>query len=207
MTKSFAETWNDRYKTDHYIYGEDPNNYLKEHLEKLDHGTILFPAEGEGRNAVFAAKLGWKVSAFDISTEAQKKALQLAIKNEVSIEYQIGEFSEMNFNHKQFDVIALVYAHFPTAIRSEYHKMLDKHLRKGGRIILEAFSKKQIEFRMKNENAGGPKDIQMLFSMEEVKSDFENYEIIELEEKEIELNEGLLHNGKSSVIRFVGQKK
>ncbi|MEP7171510.1 MAG: SAM-dependent methyltransferase, partial [Bacteroidota bacterium] len=52
-----------------------------------------------------------------------------------------------------------------------------------------------------------PKDIGMLFSIDEIKSDFNNFEIIELSEQEIELNEGLFHNGKGSVIRFVGRKK
>jgi hypothetical protein len=74
-------------------------------------------------------------------------------------------------------------------------------------IIFEAFSKRHIDYIRKNEKVGGPKDIAQLFSIDEIKSDFANYEIIELEEKEIELNEGLFHNGKGSVIRFVGRKK
>ena len=101
----------------------------------------------------------------------------------------------------------MIYAHFPTDIKSLYHKTLDKYLRKNGLIIFEAFSKKHLDYISKNEKMGGPKDIGMLFSIEEVKSDFENYEIIELVEKEIELNEGMFHLGKGSVIRFVGRKK
>ena len=58
------EFWDDRYSKNEFAYGEQPNNYLKEQLEKLQVGRILFPAEGEGRNAVFAATLGWKVSSF-----------------------------------------------------------------------------------------------------------------------------------------------
>jgi hypothetical protein len=80
-------------------------------------------------------------------------------------------------------------------------------LRNGGLIIFEAFSKKHIDYVTINEKIGGPKDLAMLFSIEELKTDFVNYEIIELVEKEIELNEGLFHNGKGSVIRFVGRKK
>jgi hypothetical protein len=80
-------------------------------------------------------------------------------------------------------------------------------LRKGGLIIFEAFSKRHIDYISKNEKIGGPKDIGMLFSIDELKSDFANYEIMELVEKEIELSEGLFHNGKGSVIRFVGRKK
>lgn len=86
-------------------------------------------------------------------------------------------------------------------------KTLDKYLRNKGVVIFEAFSKRHIEYIIKNEKVGGPKDIAMLFSIEELKSDFVNYEIIELVEKEIELSEGLFHNGKGSVIRFVGRKK
>jgi 2-polyprenyl-3-methyl-5-hydroxy-6-metoxy-1,4-benzoquinol methylase len=207
MNETWTERWNDRYSSNEFAYGEQPNNYLKEQVEKLDAGSILFPAEGEGRNAIYAARLGWTVSAFDISIEGKNKALRLAETNKVTIDYQVGELPELNYNTGQFDAIALIYAHFPADIKSSYHKLLDKYLRKGGLVIFEAFSKKHIDYIAKNEKIGGPKDIASLFSIDEIKSDFANYEIIELEEKEIELSEGLFHNGKGSVIRFVGRKK
>ncbi|EMY78003.1 methyltransferase domain protein [Leptospira weilii serovar Ranarum str. ICFT] len=207
MNESWIDRWNDRYSKDEFAFGEKPNNYLKEQLEKLNVGTILFPAEGEGRNAVFAAKLGWKVSAFDISVEGKKKAFRLAEVNQVAIDYQVGELQALNYNAEQFDVIALIYAHFPADIKSSYHKTLDRYLRKNGFVIFEAFSKRHIDYVSKNESVGGPREIAMLFSIDELKSDFVNYEIIELVEKEIELSEGLFHNGKGSVIRFVGRKK
>ncbi len=206
MNDSWTNRWNDRYSADEFAYGEQPNNYLKEQLEKLDVGTILFPAEGEGRNAVFAAKLGWTVSAFDISAEGRKKALLLAEANKVTIDYQVGELQALDYKPGQFDAIALIYAHFPADIKSSIHKTLDKYLRKGGIIIFEAFSKNHLDYLARNENVGGPKDIASLFSIDELRSDFANYEVVELEEKEIELSEGLFHNGKGSVIRFVGQK-
>nr|WP_227256116.1 class I SAM-dependent methyltransferase [Pedobacter sp. MR2016-19] len=176
-------------------------------MVQLETGTILFPAEGEGRNAVFAAKLGWEVSAFDISIEGKNKALQLAENNNVSIDYKVGELQELDYKAEQFDIIALIYAHFPSAIKSTYHKTLSNYLRKGGLLIFEAFSRQHLDYLAKNEKVGGPKEIDMLFSIEEIRADFENYEIIVLEEKEIELNEGLFHNGLGSVIRFVGRKK
>lgn len=207
MNEAWVNRWNDRYSTDEFAYGEQPNNYLKEQLVQLETGTILFPAEGEGRNAFFAAKLGWKVSAFDISIEGKNKALQLAENNNVSIDYQVGELQELDYKAEQFDAIALIYAHFPSAIKSTYHKTLCNYLRKGGLLIFEAFSKQHLDYLARNEKVGGPKEIDMLFSIEEIRADFENYEIIVLEEKEIELNEGLFHNGLGSVIRFVGRKK
>ncbi len=207
MNDSWIDRWNDRYSKDGYAYGEQPNLYLKEKLTELPVGTILFPAEGEGRNAVFAAKLGWTVSAFDISTAGKNKADRLAEANKVTIDYQIGELQTLNYKAEQFDAIALIYAHFPADIKSLYHQALNKYLRKNGLIIFEAFSKSHIDYIAKNEKIGGPKDVRMLFSIDELKSDFANYEVIELAEKEIELSEGQFHNGKGSVIRFTGRKK
>lgn len=207
MTNSWTQRWDDRYSNDEFAYGEEPNNYLKEQLEKLSPGTILFPAEGEGRNAVFAAKSGWTAEAFDISAEGKNKALKLAEVNNVTINYQVGELESLNYQAEQFDAIALIYAHFPAEIKSAIHKTLQQYLRRGGIVIFEAFSKRHLEYLAKDDKVGGPKDIESLFSIEEIQSDFPDYEIIELEEKEIELNEGLFHNGKGSVIRFVGRKR
>ncbi|WP_062054632.1 class I SAM-dependent methyltransferase [Aquimarina longa] len=207
MKDTWLTKWNDRYSESEFAYGELPNEYLKEQLQNLKTGTILFAAEGEGRNAVFAASKGWDVSAFDISIEGKNKAVALADKKNVTIDYKIGELENLGYKNEQFDAIALIYAHFPPEIKSMYHQTLNNYLRKGGIIIFEAFSKTHIEYTTKNPKVGGPKDISSLFSVEELKSDFKNYEIIELVEKEIELSEGLYHNGKGAVVRFVGRKK
>lgn len=207
MIDTWTKRWDERYANDEFAYGEEPNQYLKEQLKSLKAGKILFAAEGEGRNAVFAAKLGWEVSAFDISTEGQRKALQLAEKNNVVIDYKIGELETLGYQNEQFDAIALIYAHFPADIKSKIHNELDKYLVKDGIIIFEAFSKNHLDYLAKNEKVGGPKDIDSLFSIDEIKADFNNYDIVELEEKEIHLNEGLYHNGQGSVIRFIGRKR
>jgi len=207
LNDTWTARWNERYSKDEFAFGESPNNYLKEQLIKFPVGKILFPAEGEGRNAVFAARLGWTVSAFDISKEGKAKAMKLAEKNNVTIDYKVGELQTLDFKANQFDAIALIYAHFPANIKSLYHRTLDTFLKIGGIIIFESFSKKHIDYVTANEKVGGPRDLESLFSIEEIKSDFLNYDFIELEEKEIELNEGLYHIGKGSVIRFVARKK
>jgi SAM-dependent methyltransferase len=199
--------WNERYRQETFAYGELPNEYLKEQLRKLEVGNILFAAEGEGRNAVFAAQLGWEVSAFDISEEGQKKAQYLAKTKNVKIDYWIGDLATLRYEKNQFDAIALIFAHFPAALKSSYHKIIDMYLRSGGTIIFEAFSKEHVSYVARNEKVGGPRDVNILFSMEELRTDFPNYEIVELVKKEVLLNEGAFHNGLGSVIRFVGKKK
>lgn len=199
--------WNERYSQKEFAYGEEANLFLKEELLKLACGKILFPAEGEGRNAVFAAKNGWDVNAFDLSIEGKKKALLLAEKHLVKITYELGELEKLDYIQNQFDALALIYAHFPADIKSKYHKILSNFLRPGGIIIFEAFSKHHIEYRKKNPAVGGPNDLSMLFSIEEIKADFDGFDILLLEETEVELHEGLYHNGVGMVIRFVGRKK
>lgn len=203
---TWLQKWDERYTNEEFVYGKEPNQYLQEQLEQIKPGSILFPADSEGRNSVYAALQGWKASAFDISAEGQKKALQLAEQYQVSIDYQVGELQTLDYREEQFDVIALIYAHFQADIKSSIHQTLSRYLRKGGIVIFEAFSKNHLEYVTKNEKVGGPKDIESLFSVDEIKSDFPDYHILELSEKEIELKEGLFHNGTGSVIRFVGRK-
>ena len=150
------EKWDERYSTSEFAYGEEPNNYLKEQLTNIPAGKILFPAEGEGRNAVYAATLGWQVYAFDQSTEGKKKAMQLANKNHVEINYQVGEFQLLNYQPGEFDAIALIYAHFPADVKSAYNKTLTTYLRPGGVVIFEAFSKKHLAYVTKNPKVGCP---------------------------------------------------
>lgn len=207
MTDAWTERWNERYRNEEFAYGTEPNVFLKEELLKLKPGKILFAAEGEGRNAVYAAKLGWDVSAFDISEEGKKKAIMLADKNKVELDYRVGKLDVLGFSENTFDALALIYAHFPADMKSELHKSLYKLLHTGAVIIFEAFSKNHLEFIKKNEKVGGPKELAMLFSIDELKNDFPGCEILLLEERIIELNEGDFHNGTGSVIRFVGRKK
>jgi cyclopropane fatty-acyl-phospholipid synthase-like methyltransferase len=193
--------WNERYSSEEYIYGTEPNVFFSEKLIQLKPGKILLPAEGEGRNAVFAAKKGWQVTAFDNSIEGQKKALQLAEKESVSISYQIDSYDSANFPNEYFDCIALIYTHMPPGKRTVYHQKLASFLKSGGYLILEGFSKNQLQY-----NSGGPKDYEMLFSVEELKSDFSDCNIIQIEETETELKEGTYHDGKASVIRLFASR-
>lgn len=191
--------WDKRYAQSEYVYGLEPNVFFKETIDKLEPGKILLPAEGEGRNAVYAAVRGWDVVAFDSSVEAQKKALKLAKKNNVQIEYQQATYAQFQYKENTFDAIVLIFAHAPQ--RSQYHRNLLRFLKPGGILILEGFTKEQI-----NKKTGGPQSVELLFSKEELLTDFQSLKNIRLEEKEVFLSEGMFHNGLASVIRLTGIK-
>jgi SAM-dependent methyltransferase len=198
--------WNERYAEETFAYGESPNIYFEEKLKNYPVGKLLLPAEGEGRNGVAAARLGWNVQAFDLSESGRNKAKILAEKYQVQLNYQVAEFAEIDFEDNSFDVIGLIYAHFPAKLKSFYHQKLANWLKPGGIIIFEAFSKTHLGYQSKYPRIGGPNDIDMLFSIDEIQTDFSNFSVIELTETEVDLAEGQYHQGKGSVIRFIGQK-
>lgn len=201
------EFWNERYSKPDYAYGIEPNEFFKLQISRLPKGKILMPAEGEGRNAVYAAQIGWEVEAFDQSAEGRLKALELAKKKQVNISYQVGTINDLSLPEHSFDAMGLIYAHFPAEIKSSYHSYLIETLRTGGIVIFEAFSKKHLDYKKTNPAVGGPDNLAMLFSIDEIEADFYDFDVIELIEQEINLNEGTFHVGTGSVIRFVGKKK
>lgn len=207
QNKKMKEFWNERYSQSEFAYGETPNEYLKEKLKSIPTGKILFACEGEGRNAVYASKLGWKSFAFDQSQEGKNKAELLALKKDVEMEYLVSDVENIDYPSEYFDALVLVYAHFPEAKRKEYHQKLASSLKKNGSLIIEGFSKQHFDYQMKNPNIGGPKDINMLYDLSELKSDFEGFDFIESCQTETELNEGIYHIGQASVIRILALKK
>src|SRR6056297_2053258 len=188
--------WDERYNRSEYIYGTEPNLFLKDFIEKNKPGRLLLPGDGEGRNSVYAAKSGWQVTAFDSRKVAKTKALKLARQMNVSIQYDVCSVMNFDTEHK-FDLISLIYLHLEPNIRKSFHKKLVEHLNEEGHILLEVFSKEQIYH-----STGGPKNPDMLYSIDELKDDFDGMNIKFLEKTTTYLSEGTHHNGQANVIRL-----
>lgn len=201
-----AEFWNTRYAEKEYAYGENPNAFFADKITSIEPKRLLLPAEGEGRNAVFAAKLGWNVTAFDYSDEGKTKALRLAENEQVSLNYIVSSLEEMTFEPNSFDTIALIYAHFPGEGRIAQFQRMEQSLKVGGTIIFEAFSKNHLKYVQLNPKVGGPKDHSMLFSKEELLKAFPSVKWEFLVEEEVSLQEGAFHQGVGMVVRGVGEK-
>lgn len=196
------EFWETRYSSPTYAYGTLPNTFFKQCIDPLTPGRLLLPAEGEGRNAVYAAQRGWTVDAFDFSEAARQKARQLADTVGVSLSYTVASFEEIDAPAETYDLIGLIYAHMPSVERNTVHKRLISSLKPGGFVILEAFHKQQL-----GNPSGGPQNPDMLYSRTDLLDDFAELTIRQLEEVYIDLNEGPYHHGSACVIRLVAQKK
>jgi cyclopropane fatty-acyl-phospholipid synthase-like methyltransferase len=165
-------------------------------------GRILLPAEGEGRNAVHAARRGWEVNAFDISTAGRDKALRLAAKHGVTIRYEIADYRSAPIDAGAYDAVALIFAHIHEQERRAVHRRLIDALGPGGTMIVEAYSQDQLRF-----GTGGPRSKDLLYTLEAVREDFAGLAVVRLEQVETEIHEGRYHHGLGSVIRFVGARR
>ncbi|GAA4442653.1 class I SAM-dependent methyltransferase [Pontibacter saemangeumensis] len=196
------EFWNDRYRQEEMVYGSEPNTFLREQLDMLKPGRLLLPAEGEGRNEVYAAQKGWDVLAFDFSEAGRDKAMRLAEQRGVTINYLLAEAEKFDTEPGCMDAVALIYAHLPPAVRRQLHQKAVRWLKPGGVLLLEAFHPKQLAY-----TSGGPQDVAMLYTADMLREDFKQLRIDLLEEREVILKEGAHHSGAGFVTRLVAKKQ
>ena len=192
--------WNERYASDEYLYGSDPNSFLVEQADLLT-GPVLSLSEGEGRNAVFLALLGLKVHGVDISEVALTKATALAELNNVEIQTEVADLAIFKPEENFYGSVISISAHLPSSIRANLYPLVEKCLKPGGIITLEAYSESQLV-----RNTGGPKDIDMLMTIDKLQCEFPNCEPILVRELEREISEGEGHSGLASVVQFVARK-
>lgn len=194
--------WDSKYAGEQYFYGTAPNVFFAQNLKALPFaGKLLLPAEGEGRNAVWAASQGWDVMAYDFSQRGQDKALALAQKHGQSIDYQLMELQNAVLPAKTFDSVAIIFMHIPTGQRHEVFSRIIRALKPGASLIMEVFSKNQ-----PGHPSGGPKDQDLLYSIREIQKLLHTFDIQNAEEKVVMLHEGY-HEGSGSVIQVLAKKK
>lgn len=195
-------SWDQRYDSEAYVYGTEPNDWFVEKLKIIKPGKLLLPAEGEGRNAVWAASQEWEVTAFDQSTVGKNKAIRLAASKNVVIDYMIQDIRSYRGKENLFDAVGLIFVQLPPEYRIKFHAELIKSLKPGGCMIVEAFSKAQL-----HNNSGGPKNEELLYDPDELRSDFDSLKILEFHSVKVHLQEGKLHHGIADVIRLFARKK
>ena len=193
--------WDERYAAKDYAYGTAPNAFLAEKLPGLPTGRALFPAEGEGRNAAYAAELGWKVDAFDYSKSAREKAMKLFAERQVSVQYELSSVEAYAFETAAYDLVFLCFAHLPPPLRAHLHKQAAQALKPGGLLLLEGFHTDQLP-----RSSGGPKRAEMLFSTDGLAEEFPGLETEQLERVVTVLAEGPYHRGEAVVVRMQARK-
>jgi 2-polyprenyl-3-methyl-5-hydroxy-6-metoxy-1,4-benzoquinol methylase len=203
--KGFLIMWNQRYDQDEFVYGTNPNDFLKENYQTIPKGgKVLCLAEGEGRNAVYLALQGYQVTAVDLSEVGLQKAKALAEKNGVEIETIVSDLEHFDLGKNVWDGIVSIFAHVPPSIRTKLHQQAQKALKKEGIMLLEGFTPRQPQMS----GMGGPPPSQkeLFMSLASLKKELYDLEFMVAKETERELSEGKHHEGLCSVVQVIGKK-
>ena len=203
QTEDPSGFWDQRYADDSYLFGTAPNAWLVTQAHRIRPGMrALSVADGEGRNGVWLASRGCKVTAVDASPRAQAKASALALKQGVALSLRTTDLRHWAWPEAAFDLTVAIFAHFRRWDRPVIHQRMLNGLVPGGLVLIEAFSPYQHIYK-----TGGPPDLDMLYSAYRLREDFREAEILELEETETELDEGRGHQGKAAVTRIVARRR
>ena len=200
--------WDQQFAGDAFKYGERPNEFLVSQASRLQaHSSVLLPGDGEGRNSVWLAEQGHAVVALDQSQVGLDKARRLALARHVHIDTVQADLSDWAPGESNWDAVVMVYLHLPPALRSRVHLAMWQSLRPGGWFILEAFHPKQL-----GRSSGGPKQLDMLYTLQDLRSDLARVSVNERHEAlawegDVQLAEGPGHQGLGHVLRYVAQRR
>lgn len=198
-----ARTWNKRFSGSAFIYGTEPNAFLVTQAALVPpHADVVELGAGEGRNAVWLAQQGHRVTVVDYATEGLAKATRLARERGVTLDPIEADVTAWQPD-RTWDAVVATYLHLPPPDRPTLYRLVQRILKPGGVFIAEWFRPEQITGGYKS---GGPPSAEYMVTAEELAAHFSSDGILVLEEVETELQEGTHHRGPAAVVRIVWRK-
>ncbi len=199
-----TQTWNARFEKDAYVFGTEPNEWLRRNASVWKSGaSILCVADGEGRNSVWLAKQGYRVDAFDISDVGVAKARRLAHDCQVNVDFTVAGCDEFAWRPGHYDGVAAIFVQFADpALRGRLFSNMMRCIKPGGTLLLLGYTPKQLEY-----GTGGPGVLSHLYTSEMLRDAFKEMDIQSLQEYETELHEGEGHKGRSAIIGLVATRR
>lgn len=197
-----ANHWHERFSTEEYVYGKEPNIFVVEAARDVPKGKVLCIAEGEGRNAVYLASLGYDVTAWDYAQAGLDKTQQLADEQGVAVKTELHDLADVEWETEQWDAIVHIFGHFPPNVMQRTMAGVQKSLKVGGYYVSELYTKEQLRY-----GTGGPRDAAMLADPAAILETFKGYYIKHFHVGEVTREEGQLHTGQAHVVQSILQKR
>lgn len=196
--------WDERYASDEYLFGTEPNAFLESQKHLLKPGmSCLAVADGEGRNGVWLAQHGLKVLSVEASAVALEKAGRLAAQRGVEVEFEQADLAHWNWGEHRFDVVAAIFIQFaPPGLREQMFAGIRQCLKPGGLLLLQGYTPRQLEYK-----TGGPSAAENLYTEPLLREAFADMEWLHFSEHDDFINEGSGHSGMSALIDLVARKK
>ena len=196
--------WDDRYRRDEYVFGTAPNDFLAEVATRIPAGRVLCLGEGEGRNGVHLAALGYEVTGVDASEVGLAKARALAASRGVALETIVADLATFDLGEACWAGITSIFVHLPPALRADLYPRVVRALAPGGVFVLEAYTPRQHEIG----GVGGPPpaNADWLLTLDQLRTEIPGLEFVVGRELDRDVNEGARHSGLSAVVQLVAVK-
>lgn len=197
--------WDERYAAEGFAYGTAPNSFLVEQAAALHPGDeVLCLADGEGRNGVWLASRGARVTALDVSPVGLAKARQLAGQAGVTLHTEVADVTTADLGEARWALIASIFLHLPADKRRALHHRCLRALKPGGRLVYEVYGAGQA-----GRGTGGPKEPALLPTLAEVEADFAGVPGCTVRHRfqgVRAVHEGALHSGDGEVVQLVVER-
>jgi 2-polyprenyl-3-methyl-5-hydroxy-6-metoxy-1,4-benzoquinol methylase len=195
--------WDERYSSDDYHFGTEPNAFLASQRQYLKPGMkCLAVADGEGRNGVWLAQQGLEVVSIDSSAVALAKAKQLAKQRGAQVKFEQVDLLQCQWPVAEYDVVVGIFIQFVPA--SQCAAMFDKikrALKPGGLLLIHGYTPRQLEYK-----TGGPSLVDNLYTEPMLRELLADVQIVHLAEYDAHIAEGVGHRGMSALIDVVAKK-
>ncbi len=193
--------WEQRYGGEGYLYGTEPNDFLRESLLLLPTGAALCLAEGEGRNAVFLAEAGYEVSSVDLAEAGVRKTHQLAERRGMHMTAVAADLADYDLGVERWDLVVSIFAHTPPAVRRDLHRRVVASLKRHGAFLLEAYTPDQI-----GRGTGGPPSAELTMTLDTLRKELAPLEFTHAAELERSVLEGTGHTGPGAVVQVIARR-
>jgi SAM-dependent methyltransferase len=154
-----ANAWDERYREKDFVWSLEPNVFFAEATAGLAPGRALDLAAGEGRNAIWLAQRGWRVTAVDWSDVAIVKGRELAAHHDVEIDWVVADLLDWVPPAGEYDLVAVIYLQVPSPQRERLWRNAAGAVAPGGRLVVVGHDLANLEH-----GYGGPQSPEVLYT-------------------------------------------
>lgn len=170
---SARERWNARYSDSELVWSKAPNALVQEHASGLKLGKGLDIACGEGRNAIWLARQGWQMTAFDFSDAGIARAAQIADHRGVVVDWLCADLCDFDYGHGQYDLVVACFVHTCAKQRETWLPRAISAINRGGTFLYVGHDPDNIEY-----GVGGPQDATVLPGPAQVVASLDGFDVI-----------------------------
>lgn len=203
MTDTPQDFWNGKFQGEDYFFGREANAFVQSQASLFQPGLhVLCVADGEGRNGVFVARQGARVTSVDFSAPALEKATRLADEFGVEIRTELQDLYAWKGGEGAYDIVLAIFIQFaPPEMRKLLFNNIKDMVKPGGLVVMQGYRPEQVDYK-----TGGPPHAENMYTSKLLREAFADFEIQHLQEHDSVISEGSGHDGLSALIDLIARR-